>query len=255
MKISVKDLSLILSGFYLAAVVLAFVNAESKSLISTLNSLGTFISGGGAIAAILTIVQVSSHRKLERAYAVASSKIKQLDDQFKLIESCLLDGSAPKNNRVEWIQAAKCILYVNNLLESFENDNSGFHFNELREQALVKADSFRLLLYKNLCVTKNNLSGSLPISFFYGVLDWENVSTEDAKKNAQRKIAVTYEATDVAPPMGIVRLHDKSVYIVGSFIQGIKVIGDYDSLNIEKFPPLKDIDHIEGFAKYIKKRT
>ncbi|EJC6765554.1 hypothetical protein MX824_004911 [Vibrio parahaemolyticus] len=255
MKISVKDLGLVLSGFYVAAVIFAYADNGNKSIFTILNSLGTFISGGGAIAAILTIVQVSSHRRQERAYAVASSRINQLDDQFKLIESCLFDREGPKNNRVEWTQAAKCILYVNRLLESFEMNDSDIRFDELKVQISVKADAFRMLLYKNLCISKNNLSGSLPISFFYGVPEWKDISASDAIHAHKRNTQMAYEATEVAPPMGISKLDKKSVFIVGSFIAGDKVIGEYDSLKLEDYSSLKANDHLEGFAKYIRQRT
>lgn len=66
---------------------------------------------------------------------------------------------------------------------------------------------------------------------------------------------MAYEATEVAPPMGISKLDKKSVFIVGSFIAGDKVIGEYDSLKLEDYSSLKANDHLEGFAKYIRQRT
>ncbi|HHF3290556.1 TPA: hypothetical protein ACPJ2S_004843, partial [Vibrio alginolyticus] len=53
-------------GFYAAAVVFAFADDQEKNIIEVFNSLGGFISAGGAVAAILTVITMVQYRKDDR---------------------------------------------------------------------------------------------------------------------------------------------------------------------------------------------
>ncbi|HAS8111385.1 TPA: hypothetical protein I7722_21420 [Vibrio vulnificus] len=53
-------------GLYFAAVILAYSTSNNTNIIQTLNSLGGFISGGGACAAILTLIHVIYEKEREK---------------------------------------------------------------------------------------------------------------------------------------------------------------------------------------------
>ncbi|NOI90864.1 hypothetical protein F0235_10465 [Vibrio splendidus] len=54
----IKEVLWFILGVYCACVIFAYATSESKDFVSVLNSLGGFISGGGAIAAILTLIHL-----------------------------------------------------------------------------------------------------------------------------------------------------------------------------------------------------
>ncbi|WP_045409152.1 hypothetical protein [Vibrio jasicida] len=54
----VSELTYILLGFYLFAVVYSFANDKGKPVIEILNSIGVFLSSGGAIVAFITLLNV-----------------------------------------------------------------------------------------------------------------------------------------------------------------------------------------------------
>jgi len=61
-------------GAYFACVIFAYSSSESKNIVQVLNSLGGFISGGGAVAAILTLIylvydKVDAKESAEVSYA------------------------------------------------------------------------------------------------------------------------------------------------------------------------------------------
>ncbi|MFZ3516728.1 hypothetical protein LC147_27090 [Vibrio harveyi] len=76
MKKYTKEACLIFVGFYLFAVLFVAVESNSKDLVVVLNSLGGFISAGGALAAILTIIQVARNREIDSKYNSSSAQIK-----------------------------------------------------------------------------------------------------------------------------------------------------------------------------------
>ncbi|KQA97606.1 hypothetical protein CGT92_16730 [Vibrio metoecus] len=53
-----RELLWFVLGLYFAAVILAYSTSKQGNIVETLNSLGGFISGGGAVAAILTLIHV-----------------------------------------------------------------------------------------------------------------------------------------------------------------------------------------------------
>lgn len=58
----IKDICWVFLGFYLFAILFSVVDFGTMNLIDTQNSLGTFISSGGGIAAILAVIQIAHLR-------------------------------------------------------------------------------------------------------------------------------------------------------------------------------------------------
>lgn len=61
-----KEILWFILGLYATGVLLAFSTEQNSSLIETLNNLGAFLSGGGAFAAIFTLVHVIYSKQQER---------------------------------------------------------------------------------------------------------------------------------------------------------------------------------------------
>lgn len=70
-----REICWISIGFYLCSVVLAYADAESKDIISVLNSIGGVISAAGAVAAILTVI----HVVVEKERADVKAKVTYLN--------------------------------------------------------------------------------------------------------------------------------------------------------------------------------
>lgn len=75
----ISELTYMLAGFYLFAVVYSFANDIDKPVIQTLNSIGVFLSSGGAIVAFFTLINV-----------LVSKKTVQEDEEVKYSNYILL---------------------------------------------------------------------------------------------------------------------------------------------------------------------
>ncbi|WP_273992428.1 hypothetical protein [Vibrio parahaemolyticus] len=63
---NISRLSWLVLGFYFAATVMAFADDQKKNIVEVFNSLGGFISAGGAIAAILTVLAMVQSRREDK---------------------------------------------------------------------------------------------------------------------------------------------------------------------------------------------
>jgi len=89
-------------GFYAAAVVFAFADDQEKNIIEVFNSLGGFISAGGAFAAILTVITMVKHRKDDRDQNLvkyANYVLFILDRQIRYITMFGTEHLKPYENR------------------------------------------------------------------------------------------------------------------------------------------------------------
>ncbi|MEZ9883593.1 hypothetical protein AB4374_06940 [Vibrio splendidus] len=247
MKLGIRDIAMLFVGFYLGAVILVITTDHQLNLSEVFNSLVPFLSTGGATAAILAVIQVSYNSSIDRAYKRAVAEVDEVGEQIKSIRACLLEHGKPKNIRVEWIQAAKAILRVNSLVENIDLCSEKFHFQELSLKANRLTNDFSTELYKTLCIKSRNVSGPLPLQFFYGVTDFETKSLDDAKAEAIRSQSIVYGSEQVAPPYGTIRLEERSVYVVASFINQERLVSSYDELDIKRLP---NFGVLEGFSKY-----
>lgn len=255
-----KEISLIFVGFFLSALLFVAVKSNSKDLVNVLNSLGGFLSAGGALAAILTIIQVANNREIDSKYNSSSTHIKQIEYYLNDVLECLInDEGKPKNNRVEWIQAARAILDSQEIAKKVESVASDFQLPELEIALNAQINRVRLRLYKSLCVKEGNRIGSLPISFFFGVEDWENKKFEVAEKEANSKNYVCYDhdGTSVAPIWGKTELDARSVFVVARFILGDDKCESLDllkSVSESRYNEIPEFSPYEGMAVYLKNR-
>lgn len=233
----------------MGAVFFAAAKEQNTPLIDILNSLVPFISSAGAVAAILAIVQSSNTSMQLRSYEQTKHEVEELRAHIATIENCLLKNGKPKNLRIEWIQAAKLILRISTLKASIEDSSNKHSFPELVSTSNRLIDELSTYLYKTLCVTDGNLSGPLPEQFFYGVDNYENRPLKEVKAEAVRVQTVTYSGDEVAPPNGITRLDERSVFIVAKLIDGKCTYGSYEQVKVET---INDFGTFEGFSKYIE---
>ncbi|EGR3135934.1 hypothetical protein DLH77_23840 [Vibrio parahaemolyticus] len=252
MKINVRDVAMLFVGFYLGAVILAIATDNKMNVSEVFNVLVPFLSTGGAMAAILAIIQVSQNSNIDRVYKRTVAEVDEIVEQINSIRTCLFDNGKPKNIRVEWIQAAKAILGINSLLISIEKSSYENNFPELVLKANRLVDDFSTELYKTLCIKSGNVSGPLPVSFFYGVTDFEAKSMSEAKVEAIRSQSVVYGADQVAPPYGTTMLDERSVYIVAKFINHERLVSSYDEVTVK---PLRFLGLFEGFGKYLEEES
>ncbi|HGF4942302.1 TPA: hypothetical protein ACF4E7_004623, partial [Vibrio parahaemolyticus] len=254
----IKQICLVFAGFYLFAVLFSAVESSSSDLISVLNSLGSFISAGGALAAILAVIQVARNREIDSRYNSSLALIDQINSYLEDVVSCLLDNNGqPKNDRVEWIQAARAILDSEKLAKEVLAVAKKYELPELETQLEAQMDRIRLHIYKNLCVKAGNRSGSLPASFFFGVDDWREMSFEEAEEEANRLNSICYhhDGKGVAPIWGSTELDERSVYVVGRFMIGHGKRTSLETISDDMFREIPEFSPYEGMAVYLKKRT
>jgi len=249
MKLSIKDLAMIFVGFYFGSVFLSVAADQELTLNQVLNSLVPFISTAGAVAAILAVIQVSYNSSVEREYKRTHAEVEEIKEQIILIRDCLLKDGKPKNVRVEWIQAAHSILSVNQLVDNVEVCSEKYDFTELSSKANRLVSELSTELYKTMCIKSDNLSGSLPEQFFYGVADYTNKSLEEVKLESEKLESIVYDYKEVPPPWGITKLDHRSVFIVVKFIAKERLVVNYGDIVIE---PLMYLGVLEGFSNYLE---
>ncbi|EGR1752560.1 TPA: hypothetical protein GRI54_23865 [Vibrio parahaemolyticus] len=258
MKKYTKEACLIFVGFYLFAVLFVAVESNSKDLVVVLNSLGGFISAGGALAAILTIIQVARNREIDSKYNSSSAQIRQIEYYLNDVLDCLIDDEGkPKNNRVEWIQAARAILDSQEMAKEVQSVASDFKLPELEIALNAQMNRVRLHLYKSLCVKEGNRAGSLPASFFFGVENWENKTFEEAEKesNSKNHVCYSHNGTGVAPIWGNTELDERSVFVVARFMLGEGQSALLETVSESRYDEIPQFSPYEGMAVYLKKRT
>ncbi|TBT23878.1 hypothetical protein D5E86_24825 [Vibrio parahaemolyticus] len=246
---------LVLAGFYLFGIFMAVVTSEHKNLISAMNSLGSFLSAGGAVAAILSVLQVSHLRKLDRAKDRTDALIEECSSLLADTEMLLFSEHGIKNNRTEWIVAAENIKRVKELIPKIQIEIGSHGFEELDIKLSALVERFQFKLYQRLKVRRENQSSPLPVQFFYGVEDWETCTIEDAKKANEKGSSCAYwdNEDSVAPMHGITKLSRSSVFEVGHFIL---MFCDQERANqIKTFETFPEIGEFEGMAKYMKYHT
>ncbi len=90
-----RELLWFVLGLYFAAVILAYSTSKHGNVVETLNSLGGFISGGGAVAAILTLIHVIYDKERQKSannVSYANFILLTLDRQvtfLRMLESSL----------------------------------------------------------------------------------------------------------------------------------------------------------------------
>nr|MBF4328494.1 hypothetical protein [Vibrio anguillarum] len=62
----VSEVTYTMIGFYLFAIVYSFANDVDSPIIDILNSIGVFLSSGGAIVAFITLVNVVSAKRTDQ---------------------------------------------------------------------------------------------------------------------------------------------------------------------------------------------
>ncbi|NGN97166.1 hypothetical protein G5S52_05695 [Grimontia sp. S25] len=254
----ITQICLVFAGFYLFAILFSAVESSSQDLISVLNSLGSFVSAGGALAAILAVIQVARNREADSKYNSSLDMITQINTYLDDVVHCLFDNHGkPKNDRVEWIQAARAILDSEELAKQVLVIAKKYELPELETQLNAKMNRVRLHIYKNLCVKSDNRSGSLPPSFFFGVADWEEKSFEDAEYEANRLNSICYRhnGREVTPIWGSTELDKRSVFVVGRFMIGHGHRTSLESISDELYGEIPEFGPYEGMAIYLKEST
>ncbi|MGF1903408.1 hypothetical protein [Aliivibrio sifiae] len=108
----IEQISYILVGFYISAIFLAMASSENKNLLDIFNSLSGFISAGGALAAILTVITVIKQRQSdidEKSVNYANYILFILDRQIIFISIVYKVAIKPHENKSN-LERAFCML-------------------------------------------------------------------------------------------------------------------------------------------------
>ncbi|ENM5875918.1 hypothetical protein NTE03_003891 [Vibrio mimicus] len=250
------SIGLVLVGFYLFAVFYVAVYEKDGDIVTSLNSLGNFLSAGGAVAAILSVLQVSNQRLSDKAYNSALTMILECERLLHEAENQLFDGDRVKNNRIEWIVAAdnlnrvECLtnFHINKLIDQYHLDELKIKLESLLERSQYK-------LFQHLSVREGNVNASLPLAFFYGVPDWETRTVDEAKEfTKENRTAAYWDNEDtVAPCHGITQLDKASVFVVGRFM--LMFDNPEFATNLSEYENFPMGGQFEGMAKYIQHHT
>lgn len=251
----IKDICWVFLGFYLFAILFSVVDSGKKNLIDTLNLLGPLISSGGAIAAIFAVIQIAHHRTLDKQYNSSLLLINTIRSYLKHANNCLLDdGLKPKNNRSEWIRAAKLIISCGELESKIRKTAHLYDLPELIIQLDSLLDEYRFILCRAICIREGNRISSLPASFFCGVDDWENKSFDDARNEANSRnfYCSDYNPKEVTPPFGSTELEERSVFVVAYFMLGKIFNEPFDTIVKSQYSDIPDFFQYEGMAIYLR---
>lgn len=157
----------------------AFADNEKKNIVEVFNNLGGFISAGGALAAILTVITMVQHRREDRIQSIvkhANYVLFMLDRQIRYISMFGKEYLKPHENRSDNVRAymVPAATFDPTLVDAIKIEESMFLLTVKRPELISLLDEtqrdFRSI---SLQVEQRN---HLYLSKYQAVLQQQNVT-------------------------------------------------------------------------------
>lgn len=169
-------------GFYIAAVFFAFADSQDKSLVEVFNSLGGFISTGGALAAILTVMTMVQHRREDREQNIvkyANYVLFILDRQIRFIGMFGKENLKPYENSPLNVKAYSvlAVTFDPTLVNALKIEESMFLLAVKRPELIALLDQTQRDY--NAIAAQIEQRNNLYLSKFQSVMQKNNVKIGD----------------------------------------------------------------------------
>lgn len=250
-----KDLSnMALVVFWFAGGVALILVLYTLSL-SPLDFFAPFAILISAFIASMSVMKSIKHSDKQKEIELNSNRSKfyleNIVEGLEVVYGLLKDKN---NNRVIWIEAARTL---ENSLKLRNKVTEESHI-EILEIKLMK---YRHLFYQLFTVGENN--EPLPISFFFGINNWQEVTNASEANSLTEHVPVAHLVPEygTVPRPPLMRLHPWSVMSIFKFMQ---FPSEYtDPLSTDNFPDIGDLDveeyfqrmdYAEGAKNYVKYR-